>query len=110
MMEGQLIVYIVVGAFQVVGVIGGVFVAVYRFGQGAKTTDLAITNMAATIAEIKAEVVAMRALMTDVALQKQEIGSLRDDIAQLRQWYDELRHGEGLVFPLGSRLNQKSGG
>lgn len=108
-MDGQLIVYIVVGVFQVAGVIGGVFVAVYRFGQGAKTTDLSITNMAATIAEIKAEVVAMRALMTDVALQKQEIGSLRDDIAQLRAWYDELRHGEGMVFPFGSRLNQKSG-
>lgn len=109
-MDGPLIVYIIVGAFQILSVLGGGGVIAYRLGQSNQRLESAVeftkslsAQTTTAITELKADVAALRTVLTEVALQKAEI-------AQLRQWYDELRHGEGLVFPLGSRLNQKSGG
>ncbi len=98
------LIYIIVGFFQVASILGGGGAVAYRLGRSTARVEAAISlqeknaeNTTAAITEIRTEVVALRALMTDVALQKQEI-------AQLRQWYDELRRGEGFVYPLGARL------
>lgn len=93
-MDAQLIVYIVVGAFQVLSVLGGGGMVAYKLGQSNQRQESTSVQTAAAISEIKIEIAALRTLMTDVALQKAEI-------AQLRQWYDELRRGEGFIVPIG---------
>ena len=109
-MESQLVVYIIVGAFQIFSVLGGGGMVAYKLGQSNQRQESTSSQTASAINEIKTELAALRTVMTDVALQKQELAQLRSDLGQLRQWYDELRHGEGLVYPFGAHLSKQSSG
>lgn len=99
-MEAQLIVYIVIGIFQVASIIVGGFLVVYRFGRSTKATDYAIAQMSSSITEIKSEVAAMRALMTEVALQNQRLDNQGQQIAMLQRTVEDIRRGEGFILPL----------
>lgn len=54
-------------------------------------------QQAAEINEIKQEVKQLNTLITTVAVQKAEMSSIREELALLRRWYDELRHGRGYI-------------
>ncbi|MDE2468553.1 MAG: hypothetical protein KGL35_07385 [Bradyrhizobium sp.] len=102
---------IVVGVVQTLAILGGGGMVAFRLGRSTQKVESAIAAQEgnfrqanAVIAEIKGEIVAMRGLMTEVALQKQEITQIRQDTAQLREWYDALRHGEGFVRPAAKRI------
>jgi acyl carrier protein phosphodiesterase len=86
----------------------------YRLGRSTQRVESAIdlqkqsgVQTAAAITELKADIAALRAVLTEVALQKAEIERLHDTIARLEKWYDELRRGEGFVYPLESKLKQR---
>jgi hypothetical protein len=95
---------IVVGIVQTLAILGGGGMVSFRLGRSTQKVESAIAaqennskRAAEAIAEIKGEIAALRGLMTEVALQKQEISQVRVELAQVRSWYDELRHGEGYI-------------
>lgn len=92
-MSDAVIVSIVVACVQVLAFVGGGLAVSYRIGQSMSRLDQYSEIHTRAIASLNDEMKVMRGLMTEVALQKR-------DIEQLRSWYDELRHGEGYVFPL----------
>ena len=103
------IVYIAVGVAQIVAILGGGGVVAFRIGRSTQRVEssielqkIAIAQSAGAISDIKADIAALKAVLTEVALQKAEI-------KQLREWYDELRRGEGFVYPLGSHLRSAPG-
>lgn len=101
------LVYIAVGVAQILAFLGGGGAVAYRIGRSTMRVEASIDLQRAiamqngqAITELKTEVTGLKSLLTEVALQKQELRNLASDIAELRRWYDELRHGEGMVFPL----------
>lgn len=49
------------------------------------------------ISEIREEIKGLASLVTQVAVQKNEIANVREDLTRVIGWYDELRHGIGLI-------------
>jgi ribosomal protein L29 len=95
---------IIVGVIQTLAIVAGGGMVSFRLGRSTQKVESAIAaqeknsmQAAQAIAEIKGEIAALRGLMTEVALQKQEISQVRNELAQVRTWYDELRHGQGYV-------------
>lgn len=100
---------IAVGLIQTLAILGGGILVSFRLGRGTQRVESAILlqkelfkQAQLSIVELKNEVTALKTLMTEVALQKVAI-------EQLRQWYDELRHGEGYIHPLRSRPVKTTG-
>ena len=54
-------------------------------------------QQAAEIADLAMEMKTMRSVVTDIAVQKAEMGSMQNQISLLMSWYDELRHGKGII-------------
>jgi len=95
---------IAVGIAQIVSILGGGGLVAYRLGRTTQRMESSIDlqkqlslQNGEEIRELKSEVKALNALMTEVALQKVAI-------ERLEQWYDELRRGEGFVYPLTRHL------
>ena len=98
------LVAIAVGIAQIVSILGGGGLVAYRLGRTSQRMESSIDlqkqlslQNGEEIRELKSEVKALNALMTEVALQKSAI-------ERLEHWYDELRRGEGFVYPLNARL------
>lgn len=99
-MNDSLLVYIVVGAAQVLSILGGGFLLAYKVGRSTQKLEGAIEVQSVLqrsnhdeIKSIKADLGALNALLAEVAVQKAAI-------ERLEKWYDEMRHGEGFVYPL----------
>lgn len=75
---------------------GGIFVAV-RLGRASGRIEAAMAMQATEITTLKDEVKVLSGLVTQVAVQNTRI-----DLLEKR--YEELRHGEGFVFPLSAHL------
>ena len=90
-----------------VSIVGGGGVIVWRMSRMATRFELIGTTQAKEISEIKMEISAMRTLMTTVAVQKERLDSQGERLNLLDKRYDELRHGEGFVYPLGSHLGKR---
>ncbi len=90
----------------VVMLVGGGMI-IWRMSRMATRFELIGDAQAKEITEIKNEVTAMRVLMTTVAVQKERLDSQGARLNLLDQRYDELRHGEGFVYPLGSHLGKR---
>lgn len=90
MTETLAYVSIIVGIVQTLAIFGGGGLVAVRIGRSTERAQVVSEQAAASIAELKDEVAALKALMTEVALQKAAI-------ERLEKWYDELRRGEGFI-------------
>lgn len=90
-----------------VSMIGGGGIIIWRISRMATRFEMFGRAQADEIKEIKNEMVAMRALMTAVAVQKERLDGQAERLNLLDRRYEELRHGEGYVFPLGSHLGKR---
>ena len=88
-------------------IVGGGGVIVWRMSRMATRFELIGTAQANEIAGLKEEMVEMRKLMTAVAVQKVLIEGQAERLNLLDRRYEELRHGEGYVFPLGTHLGKR---
>ena len=88
---------------EIVSIIGGGGLVVYRLGRTSAKIEAAMTLQAAEISELKEDVKVVGRLLTDVAVQKERLDSHARRLDLLDRRYDELRHGEGFVYPLGAR-------
>jgi hypothetical protein len=82
---------------EIVSIVGGGGLVAFRLGKNSQVVREAMRQQAAEIAALKDEIKELSKLVTEVAVQ-----SKRLDI--LEQRYEELRHGEGFVFPLAAHL------
>ncbi len=94
-----------VGNLTVLLVGGGTII--WRMSRMATRFELIGTAQAKEISEIKEEISAMRTLMTTVAVQKERLDGQGERLNLLDRRYEELRHGEGYVFPLGSHMGKR---
>jgi hypothetical protein len=82
---------------EIVSILGGGGMVAFRLGKNSQVVREAMRQQAAEIAALKDEIKELSKLVTEVAVQ-----SKRLDI--LEQRYEELRHGEGFVFPLATHV------
>jgi hypothetical protein len=82
---------------EIASMLGGGGLVAFRLGKNSQVVREAMRQQAAEIAMLKDEIKELSKLVTEVAVQ-----SKRLDI--LEQRYEELRHGEGFVFPLAANL------
>ncbi len=82
---------------EIASILGGGGLVSFRLGRNSQVVREAMRQQAAEIAMLKDEIKELSKLVTEVAVQ-----SSRLDMLEKR--YDELRHGEGFVFPLAAHL------
>jgi hypothetical protein len=82
---------------KVIGIVGGGAVIFTRLGRMAGKFEQIGVQQAAEIADLAMEMKTMRSVVTDIAVQKAEMGSMQNQISLLMSWYDELRHGKGII-------------
>jgi hypothetical protein len=82
---------------EIVSILGGGGMVAFRLGKNSQVVREAMRQQAAEIAALKDEIKELSKLVTEVAVQ-----SKRLDI--LEQRYEELRHGDGFVFPLATHM------
>jgi hypothetical protein len=93
-------IYITVGFVQTMAILGGGAVFMLKAGKSAGRVETLLSHHTDSIAELASDLKQIQPILAQIAVQKSEI-------ANLTKWYDELRHGEGYVFPLSAHLQQK---
>ena len=78
---------------EIVSILGGGGLVAFRLGKNSQVVREAMRQQAAEIASLKDEIKELSKLVTEVAVQSKRLD-------MLEQRYEELRHGEGFVFPL----------
>jgi len=80
---------------EIVSILGGGGMVAFRLGRTTATMQGAVEVQNSAIDDLKVEVRKLSDVLTKLAVQEQRLNMLDKHI-------DELRHGEGYVFPLGS--------
>jgi hypothetical protein len=82
---------------EIVSILGGGGLVAFRLGKNSQVVREAMRQQASEIAALKDEIKELSKLVTEVAVQSKRLD-------MLEQRYEELRHGEGFVFPLAAQL------
>lgn len=82
---------------EIVSIVCGGSVVVFKLGRVSNRVEEAIKGQAADISELKEDMKVISKLLIEMAVQKSRIDSIEKRV-------DELRHGEGFVYPIGSHL------
>lgn len=86
----------------------GIAVTMSKLGRMAGVMETTLVNQNATISGLKKEIEKLGEIVVQIAVQKTELSGMRQDIIDLRRQVNELAHGEGFVFPLGSHFPPKT--
>jgi len=70
---------------------------IVKMGRMAGTFEAVSRQQTEEITEMKDELKKLNEVVTTVAVQKKEIENLQSQITTLTKWYDELRHGVGMI-------------
>jgi hypothetical protein len=91
-------------------VIGGGF-GVYRIGRNTQKTESAITRanevaieQKEEMSDLKKEVRKLSDVLTTMAVTTTRVDNLSNSITELRQLVNDLRRGEGFIFPIGAHI------
>ena len=103
-MPDTLIVYIAVGVAQVLSILGGGLMVAYRLGLSTRSVEAAVEVQALiskqnseAIRDLRVDVSGVRNDVNEVRRLMAEVAAQKSAIDRLERWYDELRHGIGLV-------------
>ncbi len=107
MNEAVAILDLVLKIATLVSIIGGGGIIIWRMSRAVTRFELIGGIQAKEIGSIRDEMVELRKLMTAVAVQKERLDAQGERLNLLDHRYEELRHGEGYVFPLGSHLGKR---
>lgn len=100
MLEVDLVIKLV----ELVAIIGGGGVFMFKMGRAVSKFETVSTRQADDIAELKMDFKAMAEATLQLALQDQRMTNMSQRITATEELVNELRHGEGFVYPLGSHL------
>ena len=97
-----------------IATLGGVGFAIFKLGRNTQKVENGISQ-AITAAEaqkvemidLKSEVRELGKVLTQMAVTTTRLDAISGSVDRLNKWVDELRHGEGFVYPLDSRLNNR---
>jgi len=87
-------------------VVGGGTI-IFRMSRMATTFELIGKQQAKEISEVKSEVRELSKTVTELAVQKTRLDNQAERLNLLDKRYEELRHGEGFVFPLDAHLSKR---
>ncbi len=104
--EFTLLLDIVLKIVTILSIVGGVGVIVWKTSSMTTRFEMIGAEHGKAISEIKTEIKTMNALLTQVAVQKERLDNQATRLNLLDARYEELRHGEGYVFPLTSHLGK----
>lgn len=96
----QLNVQILLQVLQIVAIVGGGGVVAFRLGRVTQRVEMSLDTQNKAISGLQDDVKELNRVVTSVALQGQRIDTLGARIDLLDKRYEEIRHGEGFVFPL----------
>lgn len=92
---------------EILSIIGGGGIVAFRLGRSTEKMQAAVDKQAELakqqneeISELKKEIKQIGVILTSLALQEQRLD-------MLDKRYEELRHGEGFAFPIGSVHNRQ---
>ncbi len=67
-----------------------------------------LISLKTDVVDLEIEIKKINEILTMLAIQKTEMNNIAEKLERLERWYDELRRGEGYVFPLESHLPKGS--
>ncbi len=74
-------------------------VIVAKVGRMAGIMETTLTNQNMALSEMKAEIKALASVVTQQAVQNNRLSNVEQQVLMLQKQIDELRHGEGWIFP-----------
>lgn len=80
-------------ALQIVTLLGGGIYVVFKLGRVTERVENMLATQTKELTALKEETKKVSEVLTQIALQKREIEILNER-------YEELRHGEGFVYPM----------
>jgi len=99
---------VILRVVEIAAILGGGYLVAFRLGaaittmkESIRAQETAQKQHANEIKDLKLEVKKMNEILTQIALQEQRLALLEKSL-------DELRHGEGFIFPL--NFSQGPGG
>ncbi len=92
----------VLSVVQILSILFGGGLVAFRLGRTTATMQTSLAGQNLAIDDLKAEIKKLGDVLTKLAVQEQRLNMLDKHI-------DELRHGEGFVYPFGSHLNKATG-
>jgi hypothetical protein len=96
-MSGELTFAEILQIGQIASILIGGGIVSFRIGRSTSRVETSMTQQKLEIGTLKDEIKVLSQLVTQVAVQ-----TTRLDMLEKR--YEELRHGEGFVFPLSAHL------
>ena len=78
-------------------ILGGGLLVMFKMGQMTAKFEVLIRGQGAEITELKANVIAMREVITNVAVQKSRLDNQADRMGQIERRLEEMRHGQGYI-------------
>lgn len=94
---------------EIISIIGGGGLVVFRLGRAMATFETVGRAQGQEIRELKDSVKELGKIVVNQALQNQRLDQIGQQQALLAKQLDELRHGEGFIYPLSTHFAPKSG-
>lgn len=95
---------------QILAIVGGGAVFLFRTGKSVAAMEQAVNalrdvviNQGNEIKELRSEMKQFGTVLTQMAVQKERLDMIASRLSLLDSRVEEMRHGEGFVFPLTRR-------
>ncbi len=95
--------------FEILSIIGGGAIVLFRLGRAIEKVEQVGQQQGVEITALKDGVKQLADIMIKQALTNQRLDNLGERMNRQDKQIDEMRHGEGFVYPLGSHLTQQKG-
>jgi hypothetical protein len=96
---------------EILSILGGGVLVAFKLGRSTQSMEAAIGAQALSavqqkdeISQLKIEVRKLSDIMTHIAVQNTRMDTMAERVTMLDQRFEELRHGEGFIYPLSAHL------
>lgn len=97
---------LIIKLIELIALVGGGGVFIFKMGRVVSKFEEVGKKQSSDIDELKKDMKVMVEVLTKQALQGERITALSARLTLIDKQIDELRHGEGFVYPLGSHLSK----
>lgn len=92
---------------EILSIMGGGAIVVYKFGRMSEKVEAAITSQGNNIVALQLDVRELNKLMTSVSVQKERLDHQDGRLERAERLIEDMRRGEGYILPLGRALGAK---
>lgn len=97
--------------------IGGMCFAIFKLGRNTQKVESGIEKAAEAVkaqkeemSDLKAEVRELGKVLTTMAVTTTRLDALSESLTRAHNYIDEMRHGEGFVYPLSAHVPTRTKG